>query len=477
MIAKLSTILHHNCLLETIKPVIAGVSGGADSLCLLDVLHHSGFNVVVAHLDHMLRPTSGAEAQQVERCAARYNVPFVLERADVSGYARQQGLTIEAAARVLRYGFLFRQAEKFGAQAVAVGHHADDQVETILMHLLRGAGMAGLVGMDYRSLPNAWSSRIALVRPLLGVWRSEIDAYISERGFQPVMDESNTDAAFLRNRVRHALLPELERFNPQVRQALWRMAEVLRADQAALESLLEPVYDQCTLERGAGYLALDARALAGQPEGIQRRIIRMGLSVLRPGLDQIDFEMVERAREFLEIPTLSRQADLGDGLRLSMEGETLWLADWQANLPNQEWPQVVDKAERLLPVPGQLNLAHGWLLKSEQLALTAQLHRQVVANDDPFQAWFDAGSLSFPLQVRPRRFGERMAPLGMGGRSIKLSDLMINLKVVKRARAAWPVVLSAGEVIWAPGLRQSHEHRVREASSDLVFLRLEKMKI
>jgi len=476
MIDDLSTILHHNCLLDTIKPVIVGVSGGADSLCLLYVLQRQGYPVVVAHLDHMLRPSSKAEARQVQSIAASLKVPFVMEQTDIAGFASQEGQTIEAAARVQRYLFLFRQAEKYRAQAVAVGHHADDQVETVLMHLLRGAGLAGMGGMQYRALPNPWSAQIALVRPLLGVWKQEIQAYVAERGYPIVVDESNQDRTFLRNRVRHDLIPVMESYNPQVRQALWRMADLLRGEQAALESLLEPVWQSCLLESGDGYVALDALAILKQPAGVQRRLARMGLDCLRPGLDEIDLELVERAREFLSAPPASREADLGSGLRIVLEGERLWIADWHADLPSEDWPQLPVEEAYELKVPGKVMLANGWLITAEQVALDPQVNRQALKNRNPYQAFFDAESLPGELIVRARRPGDRMAPLGMGGHSLKLSDLMINLKVAKRARAAWPLVVAGGEVVWAPGMRQAHAHLVGDVTSRVVILRLEQAK-
>ena len=156
------------CLLDSGSAVLVGVSGGPDSLCMLDILRRLDYRLVVAHLDHSLRADSAQEAEQLRHLVEGYSLPFVLERGDVPAYAARHSLSIEEAAREVRYRFLFDQAARCQAPAVAVGHTANDQVETVLMHLLRGSGLAGLRGMSYRSLPNPWSQSIPLVRPLLG---------------------------------------------------------------------------------------------------------------------------------------------------------------------------------------------------------------------------------------------------------------------------------------------------------------------
>jgi tRNA(Ile)-lysidine synthase len=188
--------LKEKCLLDPGLPVLVGVSGGPDSLCMLDMLHQLGYPVIVAHLDHSLRAESAQEAEQLRQLAQSIGLTFVLERNDVDSYATSHSLSIEEAAREARYQFLFEQARQHQAQAVAVGHTANDQVETVLMHLLRGSGLPGLRGMSYRSLPNPWSKNIPLVRPLLGVWREEILAHLEQNGLVPTLDASNLDTRF-----------------------------------------------------------------------------------------------------------------------------------------------------------------------------------------------------------------------------------------------------------------------------------------
>ena len=285
-----------------------------------------------------------------------YGLPFVLERGDVRAFAASHSLSIEEAAREVRYRFLFEQADRYQAQAVAVGHTANDQVETVLMHLLRGSGLAGLRGMSYRSLPNPWSQSIPLVRPLLGAWREQILTHLEQNGLQPSLDASNLDTRFYRNRLRHELLPQLEKLNPGVRQRLWQMSDILAEDEAVLEMIEQSVWEGCLLDQGLGYAALETKVLRDQPVGLQRRLVRRAIGLLRPGLRDIDYPTIEHAVRFLKDTSRSGQIDLAAGLRLEMEGERLWLATWEADLPGAGWPQVEPGVQLSLDAPGEIHL-------------------------------------------------------------------------------------------------------------------------
>jgi tRNA(Ile)-lysidine synthase len=186
MLENLKQILQDECQLNLSLPIVVGVSGGPDSLCVLDVLDRNGYSAIVTHFNHKLRSSSDEEAEIIRHFAEERGLQFILGEEDVSERVEREGESIEEAARNARYQFLFTCARSVGAQGVVVGHSADDQVETVLMHLLRGAGMSGLGGMTTRALPNAWSEHIPLVRPLLGVWRNQILDYCRERGLDPV---------------------------------------------------------------------------------------------------------------------------------------------------------------------------------------------------------------------------------------------------------------------------------------------------
>jgi len=474
MLEKIRTVLKNKCLIAPDRVLIVGVSGGPDSLCLLDVLVHLDYNIIITHFDHCLRSESRAEAQVVRKTAEDMGIPFLLGQKNVVRYAETHRLSVEEASRVARYEFMFQQAERLGVQAVAIGHNADDQVETVLMHLLRGSGLSGLRGMPYRSLPNPWSNEIPLIRPFLDVWREEIETYIESHELHPSIDISNLDTRFYRNRLRHELIPYLENYNPRLRQLIFRMVGVLQGEYDIVESLVDTRWEKCLRESGAEYVAFDLNLIQNQPLGLKRHILRRGINHLRPGLRDVDFNTITRAIGFLDTPPRSGQIDLISGLRLLIEDDRLYIKYQESALPSSNWPQLDRDVELLLNVPDVIKLNQGWRVSAE-LAADGQLNlKKAITNDDPFQAWVDSNCLQLPLLIRTRRPGDRIQPLGMAAGSLKVSDLMVNLKLPHRIRDKWPVVTSGCEIIWVPGMRLAHKYRLTDNTQIAVHFTLTK---
>ncbi|MBN2502674.1 MAG: tRNA lysidine(34) synthetase TilS [Anaerolineales bacterium] len=461
--------LTNACQIEPGARLIVGISGGPDSLCLLHLLQQLDVQVIAAHLNHQLRPEAGRDAIQVAETAAKLAVEFVLEETDVRGYAEANGKSLEEAAREKRYDFLYRIAREQNAHAVAVGHTADDQVETVLMHLLRGSGLAGLTGMQPRSINAGWSREIALIRPLLSIWRAEVEAYCQENQLDPLFDQSNLDTTFYRNRLRRELIPYLEGYNPQVKRLLWQMADTLAGDEAAIDAVVAAHWPECLADQGAGWVVLRRKVLMGLQVGLQRRVWRKAIAQLRPGLRDIDYAAIRRAVAFGQSPSQTNQIDLVAGLRLLIEDDMLWLAAWEADLPTVGWPQVEAGQTYQLPIPGEIELDDGWMLQADWE--TAPMTADTLADhQDPYQVWVDAGNLATPLLVRGRVAGDRFAPLGMDGHTLKLADFFINEKLPQRARAGWPLVCSGSEIVWVPGFRLSHCFRLQGGTEEVVRL-------
>jgi tRNA(Ile)-lysidine synthase len=476
MLNRFISILQQKCFLSPENKVLVGVSGGADSLFLLDLLSRSNYPFIVAHLNHQLRPEAEHDAQFVESITGRLGIPFVLGKEDVVAFAQRSGLSIEEAARHLRYSFLFENAKQVGAQAVLVAHHADDQIETVLMHFLRGSGLAGLRGMHYLSFPNPWSDEIPLARPLLGFWREEIDAYLQDHKLEPIEDKTNRDTTIFRNRLRHELIPSLTRYNPGIRKVLYRMSQVLDADYEILEGIVDSAWQEICKEQGPGYTSFRFAALSTQPVGIQRYLIRKGINFLLPGLRDIDFHTVDRALDFIKMPTQSKRMELAAGLYILLEDELLWLANDTAVLPDRAWPQLSPNdnncIELSLGLTGNLLLGQGWRIEVDLQKTSRDSYRQVLENPDMLQAWVDIEQVQFPLAVRCRQPGDRFRPAGMSGRSVKLSDFMINVKMPERARARWPLVYSGSELMWVPGYRLAHSFLISDSTPHVLHLRL-----
>ncbi|MCJ7658385.1 MAG: tRNA lysidine(34) synthetase TilS [Anaerolineales bacterium] len=454
--------------------MIVAVSGGPDSLCLLDILHKFSSLLMVAHFNHGLRPESESDARAVRREAEKRSLTFILGEDDVATFAADNRLSIEEAARIRRYRFLFAQAEKYDIQAVAVGHTADDQIETMLMHLLRGAGLSGLKGMPARSSPNAWSAGIPLLRPLISIWREEVLAYCREYDLKPVIDRSNMDTTIYRNRLRRELIPYLESYNPGVKQVLYRTSRILAGEFDILIKVVDEAWELVFREQDLDYVALDPAMLKKQPVGVQRQLLRCAIAVLRPDLRDIDFDSIERGLAFLIQPSKTNSIDLIAGLRLMFEGDILYLATWEADLPSSKWPQMTDRDAHRLVVPGEIQLTEGWRISASGIKAVENLYSHVLANEDPNQAWIERNSIKDPLIVRKRQPGDRFRPLGMGSHSIKLSEFMINVKMPRRARDAWPLVCSGDDIVWVPGYRLGHQFQVSPATIEAIYMRLDR---
>lgn len=473
MLDNISYIMQHECKIHAEDHLLVGVSGGPDSLCLLHVLHQIGCPLSAVHVNHQLRPEADDEAHVVKQFAASLQVNFLSFQVDVLTYSRENSISIEEAARTLRYRSLFEQAKSLRASAVVVGHNADDQVETILMHLLRGSGLAGLRGMEYRALPNPWSENIPLVRPFLSTWRADIQKYIDEHKLTPISDRSNLDISFFRNRLRHELLPILEGYNPSIREVLLRMAQSLKDDYSVIQQLVGKAWESTLIQQGKGYLAFRAASFLDLPLSIQRYLLRMAIAYHLPGLQDVGFDCIERGLMLLAGDKLNSQTDLIAGLRLIKEREKFWVATWQADLPGGDYPSLTSGEKQIIiMVPSTLRLNNGWQLKVEEIADSKVAIVQSDANLDPFQAWMDVSKLEQPLVARSRKPGDQFKPLGLNGHSMKISDLMINLKLPKQARSTWPLVCAGEEILWVPGYRLSHQVRIKSDTRKAIHLTL-----
>ncbi|MCE7946225.1 MAG: tRNA lysidine(34) synthetase TilS [Chloroflexi bacterium CFX4] len=286
--------------------VLVAVSGGADSLALLHILNalraDLGIAIHAATLDHGLRGAHGAEdAAFVAQLAAAWQIPCVVGSADVPRLAAAWRLGAEAAARRARYAFLRQTAAQVGALCVATGHHLDDQVETVLLHLIRGSGLAGLRGI----LPLSEREGVRLVRPLLAVTHADLAAYVAALGITPRDDPTNADQHYARNKVRHAVLPLLREINPSVAAHVGRMAAMLREDYAALLASLPPVVPP----------SIRREDFLGLPLALRRLWLRAAVAHLAPD-HELSFERVEAAIRFVERLRKVGGVQLGGGLWL-----------------------------------------------------------------------------------------------------------------------------------------------------------------
>jgi len=424
--------------------VLVACSGGPDSVALLHVLaelgSEMGFEVAVAHFNHRLRAAADADERFVRRAARALGLPVVVGRRDVRAYARRRRLNIEEAARELRYAFFERSARRLKADVITTGHTLNDQAETLLMRLLRGSGPRGLSGI-FPSLDGR------IVRPLLGVSRAEIRAYCRARGLSFREDESNRDRRFLRNRIRMDLIPYLERgFEPRALRALGRTARILQDEDAALEPPIRRAFKR--LVRGSGRSAeLDAAGLARLPAGFGRRVVRAYFEVIRGDLRRLTFEDVEVVRTMGE----GAVRVLPGGLRLRRMADRITIAPAlrAARPPRSSFSYSWD---------GRAGLA----IPESGLAFRgrrSRKHPRAADFDDRSRAFCDADTLRFPLTVGPRKSGDRYRPLGAPGTK-KLKEILRAKAIPAHLRVSLPIIRSAGEIVWAPGLPVAEKFKV-----------------
>jgi tRNA(Ile)-lysidine synthase len=468
------TIFEHRMLAPG-DAVIVGVSGGPDSLCLSHALlalkDELDLRLHLAHLDHGIRgEESQADADYVESLAREWRVPATVQHGDVPQYAREQKLAIEEAARRVRYLFLGRVAREVGADCVAVGHNADDQVETILMHLMRGSGLGGLRGMAPVQMLGAeewWSGRtLRLIRPLLEVPREDIEAYCREHGLQPRFDRSNLDLTYHRNRIRHELLPHLESFNPRFREVLRRSALAIADDYDYLRLQGLAAWERLAEESG-GVVTFPLQEWLELHPSLQRQLLREAIQRLRRSLRDITWTHVEQARLGLERIETGARITLPQGLFL-FKGYHDFVIGEELTLPDA--PLL--RGEHLpLRVPGTTRLTDStWKLHSE-IAAREQLPQRALENVSPWEAYLDAHHTGVDLHLRTRQRGDRFQPQGMAGRSKGLNAFMIDAKIPQHIRDRWPLVVSASHIVWVAGYRIDERAKVTEETRQVLHLR------
>lgn len=454
------------------ESLVIAVSGGPDSLVLLHLLARGGLhepgNLIAGHLDHQLRSSSAQEAATVAQICADWGVRFATRAVDVAALASGKRLTVEEAARRARYRFLTELAREAGSRFVLTGHSADDQVETVLMHILRGAGLTGLRGMlPVRAMPG--SPEIMLVRPLLALWRTEIEAYGAVHELQPLQDASNRELTYFRNRVRHELLPFLEQYNPQVRGRLADMAEALRADSAYIQQQTSAALRALVRHAPEGALRLDLQLWRQLPLSLRRRTLRQAVAALVKADPDLSYASLEQARLVAEKAAVGSRSDLPAGLTLEVEYQTLLLGRG-GSAPEARFPQLAgDEAAPLvapLPAPGKVQLDAGWMLTAQLLGSPSQIEFA----RDPWTEYIDADAAA-PLHVRTRQDGDRMQPLGLDGNSASVSDIMINRRIPESARARWPIVANDEHIIWLVGIGLDDRVRIKESTQRVIQLR------
>jgi tRNA(Ile)-lysidine synthase len=438
-----SALKHFFPLVRNLRLGVA-VSGGPDSVALLGALvelaSREALQLTVLHVNHALRPEADQEQQLVEGLCRRWQLPCVVKTLTPPQVRRG----IEAWARAERYQFFQQTKEQYSLDAVALAHTRDDQAETVLFRLLRGAGRRGLTGIPARR--DAW-----VIRPLLSCSRQEVLTYIATKHLPYVTDASNTDLRYTRNKIRHMLLPLLEReFSPQIRQHLVQTAESLRQEEAWIEEQARSAYERAQ----EGENRLSRTCLLAESQALRPRIFRMWLERSKNSTE-VSFLHLQRLCALAEGKIVG-QVELPGTLIVRREDDFLVLTKKHSHPVVHSYRYDITFGESLkIPETGW-EIDASWSVVWNGTPFAARLR-------DPWLAVFDMDALSGPLIVRSCEPGDRMRPLGMQGQK-KIHDIFIDKKIGVAQRRLWPLVLCGAEIIWVPGCVRGEQGKVTTAT-------------
>ncbi len=437
--------------------VLVAVSGGLDSVVLLDALSHlseeNPFDIVVGHVDHGWRGKASVEdAEFVEHLAVSYGVPFQIHRLTDAELRKENSEGREGAARQARLAALRAMASSVGADRIALGHTADDQAETLLYRLTRGTGPRGMRGM----LP----VRLPFVRPLLSVSRAEIQTYADRRGLTWREDATNADLSYARNRIRHRVVPELRAINPEAVAALCRAADLQSDLDEAVEYFVRALLSDVRVDEDRADSPLQRSCLQALPDSAVGLVLREAIRQARGGLAGIERTHIDAVRTLAAGDRAHGSVTL-PGLDVRVQGDILSFSSSPTEVP-ESWE--IDVELGMTRLPG----SHGEL--ELRIAPLADVDRAALGADRWTEA-ADADCIRFPLRMRTRRPGDRFTPLGLG-RAIKLKDFLINEGAPYYERDAIPLLCDAQSIVWVVGLRLSDTVRLSDQTERVLLMRV-----
>lgn len=450
LIEKFRKCIDRYLMLSSGETILIGLSGGPDSVCLLHLLwelkDELSLGLCAAYIDHGFRPSeTPGEIEFCKGLCEALSVPFKVRSVDVMGYSKERGLSKQEAARFLRYEALKEIATEIGASKIALGHTADDQVETFFINILRGSGSRGLSGIP--------PVRENIIRPLIEIGRTEIEEYLDEKGLSYIVDSSNLRKDYLRNWIRLSLIPELKRINPSLTETMTRMMEILREEEGYFDIHITKALMRIIWKKREGYIELFLSPMETLEKVILRRVLRRAIDEIK-GLREIGFAHIE------EIIELIKKGKAGD--RIYLPNDLRVIKGYSTLIITREPPVRI--GSYTLRVPGEVAIKEiGMMIRAEILDRVEGL------GDGRYILILDADRTGQDLLIRPRERGDFFYPLGLGRRK-KLQDFFVDEKVPRDERDAIPLVLSGNDIIWIVGFRGDERFKVTESTKR--FLRL-----
>ncbi|MCX7983044.1 MAG: tRNA lysidine(34) synthetase TilS [Syntrophales bacterium] len=458
MIGKVRNNIIRFQMLQKGDCVIVAVSGGADSMALLHVLNclapDFGVTMVVAHFNHGLRREAEKEALFVKKAAEEMGLPFVLGRGEIRTLKNEWRRSLEETARMARYKFLEETASKYGARKIALGHHLLDQAETVLINLIRGSGLAGLKGME----PVREGKYI---RPQLSISPREIAAYVARERIKYCVDRSNFDERFLRNRIRHRLIPLLmKEFNPRIVETLAQMAEILREEEHFIARETMTVLKQWGVEGRNDIKTISLASLKELPPALRKRVIKELLEAMKPDKKAISFRHIE-AVEKIVFSKPPGQVLFVPGGRVVKEYENL-------KFDYRKEEKETEGFSYPLSVPGEVRIGGTGQLVKASICNRKEIQGVMML---PNVLYADIKRIKPPLKVRSWQPGDRIVPLGLKG-SRKVQDIMGEMKVPRAKRKLIPIIEDDGGILWIGGLKVADRCHLQPETEEVVKIEI-----
>ncbi len=458
-------------MLKSEDSVIIGVSGGPDSVALLHILFkvapHFSLRLGVAHLNHGLRPNdSDKDAEFVESLAATFDLPCYVQKRDVRRYQRENKLSLEEAARRVRYEFLEYIANKYQFNKIALGHHADDNAELVLMNLFRGTGTLGLSG-----IPPKRGEKI--IRPMMRLRRADIIDFLDQNRVKCVFDRTNADTRHLRNRVRHDLIPVLKTaYNPNISDTLNRLSSIVRSEEEWIEDMVQPFFEKAVLRVRQSQIELSVPVLNRYHKALQRRVLRLALSKTKGDLRRIGFANIDAIIDLFMKKSSFGEIDLPAGIRIQRDQDTLHIFRVQRRAPDEHRDSNGRDAfsfeyqiEKFEPVFVKEIKAH---IRFSEMGIENTPDYRCAGQ---YANFFDKDTFNLPLVLRNFRPGDAFRPLGVKGTQT-LKKFFIDKKVPRKERLKCPILLSWGKIIWVVGHRIDESVKVTAATKNVLKVEL-----
>lgn len=472
MLGKVKDYIEAHRLVREGHKVLLAVSGGPDSMALLELFHRLapdlGVSLHVVHLNHQFRGAEAAEdGEFVRQESERRGIPATILSYNVPAYRERRGLSSQDAAHRIRYALFLQVAKKVGADRLAVAHHRDDQVETVLINILRGTGLEGLRGMEVR---RRWTrtGRFYIIRPLLNLSRNEITGFLESEGIPHRLDKSNLKAVYLRNKVRLQLLPLLEEeYNPALRDSLLSLSALMGDVERYLVEQTRAAWERVLLVQGRGEVVLDREKLMGEPAALQGRLLRYALENLLPGMRNLTYRHIRDLQDLASEGRTGTSLDLPGRVRAHISYRKLHLSAGSTRKEGKgEWQPLTLAVPGRAALPGKGKKIAARLLSREDMPWPPREEKE---------ALLDYESLSSPkeLTVRCRRPGDRFQPLGLKGTK-KLKDYLIDRKMPRQERDFLPLVTSGKDILWVVGGAINDRFKITAETRKILYLQVEK---